>query len=93
MGKRYVAKCSANLGKLFNYELSPRFDNSIDCLEYIQNSKDIILIEEYLSSAFYRINSFYFEDNKKKQKLFFSSGSMVRVYDLEQNRFCDSFDF
>lgn len=93
MKKRYVAKCSSNLGRLFESELSPRFDNPRDCLEYIQNDKDIILIEEYLNRAFYKINSFYFEDNIRKEKFFCSFGSMIRVYDLEQNRFCDSFDF
>lgn len=93
MKNRYVAKCSVNLGRLFDYELSPRFDDPRKCLEFIEKDKEIILIEDLLSRAFYKINGFYYEDNKRIEKFFFSWGSMIRVYDLVQDRFCDSFDF
>lgn len=93
MKNRYVAKCSSNLGRLFDYELSPRFDDPRKCLEFIEKDKNIIIIEYLLSRAFYSINGFYYENNERKEKFFFSYGTMIRVYDLEQDRFCTGFDF
>lgn len=93
MKNRFVAKCSVNLGKLFDYELSPRFEDCRDCLEFIHSDKSCCLIEHYLTQAFYELNSFYYKDGVKHRQFHLNLGSWVRVYDLDDKRFCDCFDF
>lgn len=94
MRKRYVAKVSSNLGKFHESELSPRFESVHECLEFIKTNREILITEYLLSEAFYSINSIYYDENdNKKIRFIIRRGSMIRVFDLEQNRFCDSFDF
>lgn len=92
MKKRYVAKISDNLGKLHDYELSPRFDTIQDCLKYINTNRGVIKIEIFLYQAFSTLLVGNHFENGKAMYSFCFGGSFIRVYDLEQGRFIAGFD-
>ena len=87
----WVAKCSENLGRLFDYELSPHFKDVRDCQDYID--KNLKVIEFLLSQAFSKIiYGNQWKNGKQLYQISFS-GSMIRCYNLNQKRFADGFDF
>lgn len=86
----WVAKISDNLGKLFDYELSPRFESIYECQKFIdENLKDI---ETSLSYAFIKILFRKYEKGILSPSLFIS-GRFIRCYNITQKRWCDGFDF
>lgn len=90
--KKWVAKCSENLGKLFtDYELSPRFESAQECQEYID--KNLQIIEYLLYTAFQKIIWGNHWKDEKRQYLFSLGGKMIRCYNIKQKRFFDGFDF
>lgn len=85
----WVAKISDNCGKFFDYDLSPKFDDIMDCQKYInEHLKDI---EKLLQDAFKLILDQY--DSVTGHFTISFGGSFIRCYNVEQHRFCTGFDF
>lgn len=91
MSKRkcWVAKCSDNLGKLHDYELSPRFESIYDCQQYIDDN--LKFLEGRLDDIFTEILLFH---GKSTGHYFITlGGSFIRCFHVYQKRFATGFDF
>lgn len=89
--KVWVAKCSDNLGKLHDFELSPRFADIRECQKFINENCKIM--EFLLDEVFNKILIGGHYENGVAHYKFCLGGSFIRCYNLEQKRFCDGFDF
>lgn len=85
----WVARVSNNLGKLFDYDLSPKFNDIYDCQKYIDEK--LKEIEKKLQNIFDEILTQYNIVNKRFCINF--GGHFIRCYNIEQQRFCTGFDF
>lgn len=80
----WVAKFKNFDGSVCNKELSPRFESIIDCQNWIDNNCKVL---EYLLSHALR------ELDRIENVCCIRLGSLVRCYNIEQQRFCTGFDF
>lgn len=89
--KVWVAKCSDNLGKLFEFELSPRFADVQECQKFIDEHCQIMefLLDECFNKILY---GGHYENGVPHYK-FCIGGRFIRCYNVQQKRFCDGFDF
>lgn len=89
--KCWVAKVSDNLGNLFDYELSPRFESIYDCQKFID--EHCTILEWLLKKAFDVILVGGHYDNGQRKYSISFGGSFIRCYNIKQQRFADGFDF
>ena len=85
----WVARTKNIDGTTNNKNLSPKFESIYDCQKYIDQNLQVL---EFLLTEVLRYIDFNI-DYKNDKKLKIRWGNMIRCYNLEQERFCDSYDF